>query len=29
VLICQCPQSPWGALLQDIELVPQNQNFGF
>jgi hypothetical protein len=22
-------QSPWGAMLQDIELMPQNQNFGF
>ena len=22
-------QSAWGALLQDIELMPQSQNFGF
>jgi hypothetical protein len=22
-------QSPWGAMLQDIELMPKNQNFGF
>src|SRR5215831_1389035 len=22
-------QSTWGALLQDIELMPQNQDFGF
>jgi len=27
-----CPaqmQSAWGALLQDIELMPQHQDFGF
>jgi hypothetical protein len=22
-------QTAWGAMLQDIELMPQNQNFGF